>query len=109
MDPLILFERPHVGIAAALTAIGVWLVAGARPAWKRAVGVAIAHMGPMALIAVGAPGMAELAAVISLMALSYVILGWVLAVRLQEDLRTIETDELDALDDADPKAPGASG
>lgn len=109
MDPLFLLERGHVILAAALTALGVWMAAAARPALKRAVGVGIAHGGPMALLAAGPPTGADLAAAAGLAACAYVVFGAALAVRLNEVYRSQETDDLDAADDgadADP-APGA--
>ncbi len=100
MEPLALLDRPHLLLAAALTAAGVWMASGARPAWKRAAGLAVAHMGPMALLASGAPAGAEVAAAAGLMGLAYLVLGLALSVRLREAYGTLETDEIDAQDDA---------
>jgi hypothetical protein len=105
MDPLFLLERGHLIQAAALTALGVWMAAAARPALKRAVGVGVAHAGPMALLAAGPQAGVDLAAAAGLAACAYVVFGAALAVRLNEVYRSQETDDLDAADDdadADP-------
>jgi len=100
METIILMERGPQILAAALTALGVWMAAAARPALKRAVGVGVAHAGPMALLAAGPPSSADLAAATGLVACAYVVFGAALAVRLNEVYRTQEADELDAADDA---------
>jgi hypothetical protein len=110
MDALGLLDRSHILVAALLTAVGVWMAAGARPAWKRAAGVAIAHMGPAALLASGSAAGGEIAAAAALAGLSYMVLGLALTVRLQEDVGAVETEELDARDDAGHAgAPPAGG
>ena len=109
MEPAILLERGHLILAAAITALGIWMAAAARPALKRAVGIGIGHAGPMALLAMGPPTGSDLAAAAGLAACAYVVFGAALAIRLNEVYRTQETDELDAADDgADGEAaPGA--
>lgn len=100
MEAMILLDRGPLILAAALTALGVWMAAAARPALKRAVGVGVAHAGPMALLAAGPPSSADLAAATGLVACAYVIFGAALSARLNEVYRTQEADELDASDDA---------